>query len=933
MTTAGSLSDSGTSNPKVTTFTGSQTLPGSRSLNSLNLLSTGAGTLVFGAGNLLNLTSGGLLRSGNFTASIGASADSGSLTAGGAAGSVPLYLYNNANTLTLNSRIINNPAGGALPLQLVLAGAGTVTLASGSNSYTGGTVVDSIPLTLAATGRLPSGGLTLNGANFTQLAGGVIEAANVLTLNGSLTATLVGANTLAGLAFNNSGGGGTAPTLVPGSILTLTGGVTATSSNPASSATVSAASVLDFGTLAASISAGPVLFNGADLAPLVPSLILAGPLRGSGGLNLTGNGVLQLGTLSAYTGTTTVSGSSALQIGATGAGSPQSQLILADAGSRLNLNNFSTVLGGLAGAGIVTNSGTSAATLTTGYDGSSGTFSGSFARFSDAYASSLNITKVGTGMLSLTGTSTSAGTLVVNQGGITYLGTGRSGFLANTLAASSSLVLDNSATNTNNRLGGSVVTGGTGATLTLGGGSLTLIGNASAPTVESLGAYLPLTGGSLVSGSSLVTVASTAGLLPGMVVSGTGITSGTTILAITGATTLTLSGTATASNTGLALQTGSLGTLTPSLGGSTLTLAPNAAQSLAFYTGTFGGVTAGASLLLRGGSLGATLGTGVANLVALTAAPTLIGGAGAAASVTMSIRPDILADTSASGFGAGFATYVGAAGTYTTGGTGFRPLVGNFTGTTELASYMTAGATANIGLFNVLGSTIAGATTINSLTLASGSNYNVAGQFPDFFALTPTSGGILATSGTSTLSGGQIAAPGTGMFFWTPGASTVLNLNSTVTGGNAFTKDGAGNLVVGVRQLYTGATNLNGGTLTLSGGDNRLFVNALGTGYALNVNAGVLDLGTTSQTVAALSNSNATPGSGGTITGGSSAVFTATAAGVFAGMLAGSLNFTRAGNNNTTLLSDNTFTGATVIRGGSLILQQGGRLSATAVAC
>ena len=69
-----------------------------------------------------------------------------------------------------------------------------------------------------------------------------------------------------------------------------------------------------------------------------------------------------------------------------------------------------------------------------------------------------------------------------------------------------------------------------------------------------------------------------------MVVSGTGITSGTTILAITGATTLTLSGTATASNTGLALQTGSLGTLTPSLGGSTITLAPNAAQSLAFYT-------------------------------------------------------------------------------------------------------------------------------------------------------------------------------------------------------------------------------------------------------------------------------------------------------------------------------------------------------------
>jgi autotransporter-associated beta strand protein len=928
--TAGSiLADSGTSNAKVTTFTGTQTLPGSRNLNSLNLLTTGAATLAFGAGNLLNLTSGGLLRSGNFTASIGASADSGSLTAGGAAGSVPLYLYNNQNILTLNSRIINNPAGGAL--QLVLAGAGGVTLASGSNSYTGGTVVDAIPLTLAATGRLPSGGLTLNGANFTQTAGGVIDAANVITLNGTPTVTLAGANTLAGLSFNNTGGGATAPTLNTGSILTLTGGITATSSNPASSATVSAASVLDFGTLAANISAGPVLFNGADLAPLVPSLILAGGLRGSGGLNLTGNGVLQLGLLSPYTGTTTVSGSSALQIGATGAGSPQSQLILADAGSRLNLNNFSTVLGGVSGAGVVTNSSANAQTLTTGYDSSSGTFAGSFARFSDAYASTLNITKVGTGILSLTGTSTSAGALVVNQGGITYIGTGRTGFLANTLAASSSLILDNAITNTNNRLGGNVVTGATGGTLTLGGGSLTIIGNASAPTVESLGAFVPLTGGSLTNASSIVTVVSTAGLVPGMVVSGTaGIPATmTTILAVTSPTTFTLSGNATASITGLTLQAGTLGTLTPSAGGSTITLAPNAAQSLAFYTGAVSNVLAGASILLRGGSLGATLGTGVANLVALTASPTMIGGGGAAATATMSIRPDILADTSATGFGTGFATYVGAAGTYSTGGTGFRPLVATSTASTELASFMTAGNTANIGLLSPAGGYLSANTTINSLSLASGAAFTMAGQFPDSFVLTPTSGGILATGGTSTLSGGQIASPTAGMFFWTPGASTVLNLNSTVTGSNAFTKDGAGNLVVGVRQLYTGATNLNGGTLTLSGGDNRLFVNGLGTGYALNVNAGVLDLGTTSQTVAALSNSNATPGSGGTITGGSSAVFTATAAGVFAGMLAGSLNFTRAGNSTTTLVSDNTFTGATVIRGGVLTLQQGGRLSAT----
>jgi hypothetical protein len=56
-------------------------------------------------------------------------------------------------------------------------------------------------------------------------------------------------------------------------------------------------------------------------------------------------------------------------------------------------------------------------------------------------------------------------------------------------------------------------------------------------------------------------------------------------------------------------------------------------------------------------------------------------------------------------------------------------------------------------------------------------------------------------------------------------------------------------LTLGTRQLFANPTWINGGTLLLSGGDNRLFVSALGAGNVLNVNEGALDLGGNNQTV------------------------------------------------------------------------------------
>src|SRR5205085_9594869 len=94
---------------------------------------------------------------------------------------------------------------------------GSIVLTNTANSYTGGTVVNGGLLTLAGTAAgvtLPAGGLTINGATVT-LSGFASQIAptNTVTLNGPSTLNLFNANTLAGLAFNNEGGGATAPTV------------------------------------------------------------------------------------------------------------------------------------------------------------------------------------------------------------------------------------------------------------------------------------------------------------------------------------------------------------------------------------------------------------------------------------------------------------------------------------------------------------------------------------------------------------------------------------------------------------------------------------------------------------------------------------------------------------------------------------------------
>ena len=339
-------------------------------------------------------------------------------------------------------------------------GAGTAQAISpgwSGNSYGGGTVVNGGTLTLngPAMGAVvipaSAAGLTINGGTATMTTnGGQIAASNTVTLNGSATLTLAGAlNSLNGLTFNNNGGSATPPTVtVPANtLLTLTGDITASSSNVASTSIIAGTSTLDFGSSPRTITVNPITVNGQNVAPLQATLNIAGALRGTGGITITGGGVLQLGLFDAYSGTTTVNGGagSTLQFGATNAGSPISAVNLANAASRINMNGFASAIGSLAGSGIVTNATVTPITLTTGWDNTNTTFSGTFARFNDSplFAASLSVTKVGSGTFTFTGSGTSTGTLTVNRGAVIYGPNTTTTFLGNTLNASGSLTLDN----------------------------------------------------------------------------------------------------------------------------------------------------------------------------------------------------------------------------------------------------------------------------------------------------------------------------------------------------------------------------------------------------------------------------------------------------------------------------------------------------------
>ncbi|MGC4007429.1 MAG: autotransporter-associated beta strand repeat-containing protein [Pirellulales bacterium] len=753
-------------NVATTTLTGTGTL----TINSLNVQYNGNHTIDLG-GRTLALASGGLIIATG-TDTVTESINNGSLTAGtlNVGGDLYAHLlsYAGANRqATLNAAIVDNGTG---PVRLVLNGDQNNTTSNrfninGVNTYTGGTVINAGLALVGATGNIPAGGITINNAVLAEAVSGQaipgsINATNVVTLNGNGRLDLSGDTTVAGLVFNNNGGatGPIVNTFVAGANITPTATGRGTLTLTGASAVV------------------------ADSSNVSSTSIINGRLDTSTGATLTVNPIL-------------VNGVSVAPLQATLA--------------------------------------------IQGWTGSSGT-----------------ITKAGSGVLSLNSQQNYTGPLTVTAGGIS-IGLGSTSGLSGTLQGGSrySTMTLNAGTflnlNAQDATIGSLAGAGTVFNQNINGSATTKtlnvgFNNASTTFSGTFTRYtdaLPTTFQVNKIGSGTMTLTGVSNTTSNLQVSqggvsfagtGTGLF-GTNIVLSGGTLTLDNSGTNTnhrltgGAGTGGTLALGggefrvignsanptleTIGTLglNTYAGLSTVTLQADAAQSLTFTaTGALGAITNGSSGVFRG--LASAAGNGNANLV-LSGALNGLGGGGANGTTTMSIRPDILGDASVAGVGTGFLVKDSV--------TGFlRPLTSG-----ELQSTLVSGSTntnSNVGIASNI--TIGGSTLVGSLTLNSG------GGLTQRASLLPTSaaeglpvtqtiggGGVLALTGNGNINVGRLTTTSNAsLFVHTLGNLDITGVLTGTTGG--LTKDGAGTLTLNSKQLYTGSSTVNAGTVKLAGG-------------------------------------------------------------------------------------------------------------------
>ena len=956
---------SGSNPTKNVRLSGATSIPaGGATINALSL-GGGAFDLTFNTGtDVLNLVSGGLIGTNNNNL-IGSSVGNGRLTAGGASpgANSDLYLYNRLNTMTLNSTVIDN---GASSVRLILtATGGAINLSNIAASYTGGTVINggtvnllstaSAPVIPAAT--VPANGLVLNGAtvwmgsqtnNFTSQ----IAAANIVTLNGSSNLYFFGNNTIAGLVFNNSGGSSNpgVRTFYPNSatgagstgILTLgSAGIVATSANVGTVATVEGR--VDFGAGAGVINVDSINVAGVtDVSPLMPGLALQAIVGSAGGITKSGTGLLQLSAQSSFTSGFTVA-AGGLRNGVLNAGSRYATLTVS-AGARYDLNSYSTTWGALAGSGDVFNSYLAGGapqvlpTLNVGFNNASTTFSGRLERFNDAVI--FNFAKVGSGTLTMTSAQDSAGSfgmMSVLGGRLAYAGAGRA-FVANELAAptftvstNGILLLDNTATNLNDRLG--LTTAGI---LAIQGGTLQLNGNATADTTETV---------------KLLKVISGGGRIELNAVSGNILN-------------LVLGNLATPNNSGSLVIAGING-LAPTPGAANLTIISNSVP----YQGSQGwGSNGDTNMPVRADIIADASATGFGTGFLVKDTDTGSWRALATAELNLNLTQlgahenvglltsqtfasDLLLNTLTVGAGTLSLAPTLNAGVFGAYGPGGRLL--NLGLSNASSVLIRSGATTTLAAGSITSAGTAYFHIVNGSTL----NLNAS------FGVGTSAGFVKAGDGTLNVNRKAYLAP-----LGLKGGFTALN--SDIVTHDTATNVTVGSLVSGAGipantfvaailsnvsfQLSTSVdvvtagpsvititpvVSVNGGTLNLnSGGNNTLAVAGLAGAAGLsslyvNTSTTLVDLLGYSQAVGVLGSTNILPGTGGTVTnsnGTSAAVLTSAGGGSFGGVLAGNLAFTRSGNSTTLLTNANTYTGETVVRGGTLQLRDVGSISSTA---
>ena len=200
--------------------------------------------------------------------------------------------------------------------------------------------------------------------------------------------------------------------------------------------------------------------------------------------------------------------------------------------------------------------------------------------------------------------------------------------------------------------------------------------------------------------------------------------------------------------------------------------------------------------------------------------------------------------------------------------------------------------------------TFLGGTTINGGTVAVSSDGNLGGLSS---ALTLNAGTLEITAGFSTL---RLFTLGNAGSTFQVDAGQTFTVNSAITGTGTLNKSGSGTMVLSALNLFSGGTNVTGGTLQLGAIDRLL------TTGAITISGGTFDLQTFTQTAGAVTLS------GGSITGAGSGALSAASfvlqSGTANAILAGTGTVTKDTAGTVMLGGGNTFTGSTTISAGTL---------------
>jgi autotransporter-associated beta strand protein len=916
----------------ATSITFNQAFNTTNTTSFTNASGATASTLTLGAGN------GSTSVSANATAwTLANNATTGNVTfANGASQPLTIKLFTTGNISVLNSGAITAISSNITNWNATITGgitktgAGTLTL-TGTNTYTGSTTINAGNLTISGgnaivnngtvilantagvnfnvnasetIGTLQGGGatggtlniaasqtLTVNQTSDQTFAGVIAGSTGALTKIGANTLTLSGSNTYTGTTTISAGN----LTISGGSAIANTGTVTLANTagvgfNVNSSETI--ASLQGGGTTGGNVTIASAQTLTVDEAG---TQTFAGSLQGSGDFTKSGVGTLTLngtntnsGAISVTAGTLTFNGSSALASSVSLLSANSATISLQDGvGRTITISN-----GGLSLTGSTMvfelGSATDRLTFTTGGATLSGTNTIQLADLGSFTAGNYTLISAASGL--------NGGTWSLNSinapTGFTYT-------LSNSSTTLSLIATANSAFYY--WKGGNGSTWGTANNWTSDSAGSTLLAGAPSTTADvvfaatgasnlsnTLGADYTVstvtlsTGGVTIAGANTLTANTTSALaIRDTASSGTNVISANLAgtgagLTKSGAGTLTLSGANTFGG-GLILSAGTLnlnsdtapgsGTITISGGtldntsGSGVTLSNNNTQS---WNGDF--TFTGTNTL--------NLGTGAVSLGA-SCTVTVSGG-------TLGVGGII----SGSGYsltkaGAGMLTLRGA-NTYT-GGTTLSA------GTLNINSASAIGS----GSFTISGGTLNN-TSGSSVTLST----NNAQTWNGDFAFTGTNdlnlgnGAVtLGASRTVTVNGG------------------ILTVGGIISGSSlGLTKAGAGTLILGGANTYTGATTVSGGTLQTSAADR------MSDSSAISVSSGATFALGGNETVASIS------GAGNYSLGAHTLTFGDTSNQTVSGMISGTGALVKSGSGSITLSSSNSYSGGTKMNAGTIFV-------------